>query len=97
MNEFIESIRSILDTWGELAKIILNALSLFCIVAGVVITPVRGIQYRQRNGGDHPLHTCFRMIFGGWLVEYEQYPPIASGTPDPYIPPTVKSNGNAKQ
>ena len=68
MNEFIESIRSSLDTWGELAEIILNALSLFCIVAGVVISLVRSIQYRQRNSGDHPLHTRFRMLFGGWLV-----------------------------
>jgi len=68
MNEFIESIRSNLDTWGELAEIILNVLSLLCIVAGVVISLVRSIQYRQRNSGDHPLHTRFRMIFGGWLV-----------------------------
>ena len=68
MNEFIESIRSNLDTWGELVEIILNALSLLCIVAGVVISLVRSIQYRQRNGGDHPLHTRFRMLFGGWLV-----------------------------
>ena len=68
MNEFIESIRSSLDTWGELAEIILNALSLLCIVAGVAMSLVRGIQYRQRYGGDHPLHTRFRMIFGGWLV-----------------------------
>ena len=68
MNEFIENIRSGLDTWGELAEIILNALSLLCIVAGVVMSLVRGIQYRQLNDGDHPLHTRFRMIFGGWLV-----------------------------
>jgi len=68
MNEFIESIRSSLDTWGELAEVILNALSLLCIVAGIVISLVRSIQYRQRNIGDHPLHTRFRMLFGGWLV-----------------------------
>ena len=68
MNEFIESIRSNLDTWGELAEIILNALSLFCIVAGIAISLVRSVQYRQRYAGDHPLHTRFRMIFGGWLV-----------------------------
>ena len=68
MHEFIEAIRSNLDTCGELAELILNALSLFCIVAGVVISLVRSIQYRQRYPGDHPLHTRFRMIFGGWLV-----------------------------
>ena len=67
MNEFIESIRSNLDTWGELAEVILNALSLLCIVAGIVISLVRSIQYRQRYSGDHPLHTRFRMLFGGWL------------------------------
>ena len=68
MHEFIENIRYGLDTWGKLAEIVLNALSLFCIVAGVVISLVRSIQYRQRYPGDHPLHTRFRMIFGGWLV-----------------------------
>ena len=68
MHEFIDTIRSNLDTWGELAEIILNALSLICIVAGVVISLVRSIQYRQRYRGAHPLHTRFRMIFGGWLV-----------------------------
>ena len=68
MNEFIESIRSNLNAWGELAELILNALSLLCIVAGVVISFIRSFQYRKRYRGDHPLHTYFRMIFGGWLV-----------------------------
>ena len=68
MNEFNESIRTALDTWGELVEIILNALSLLCIVVGVILSFVRSIQYRQRHGGDHPLHTRFRMNFGGWLV-----------------------------
>lgn len=68
MHEFIENIRSNLDTWGEFAEIILNALSLLCIVAGVVISFIRSFQYRKRYQGDHPLHTYFRMIFGGWLV-----------------------------
>src|SRR5882672_8203945 len=68
MNEFIESLRSNLDTWGELTEVILNALSLLCIIAGVVFSLIRSVQYRQRVGGEHPLHTRFRMIFGGWLV-----------------------------
>ena len=68
MHEFIETIRSGLDTWGELAEIILNALSLLCIAGGVVMSFIRSVQYRQRFPGEHPLHTRFRMIFGGWLV-----------------------------
>ena len=68
MNEFIESIKSNLDLWGELAEIILNTLSLLCIVTGVVMSLVRGIQYRKTNSDAHPLHTRFRMILGGWLV-----------------------------
>jgi len=68
MNEFIESIRSNVDTWGALAEIILNTLSLLCIVTGVIMSLVRGIQYRRRSDGEHPLHTRFRMLFGGWLV-----------------------------
>lgn len=68
MNEFIETIRSRLFTWGELTEVILNTLSLLCIAAGVVIALIRGIQQRRRSPGAHPLHTAFRRTFGGWLV-----------------------------
>jgi uncharacterized membrane protein len=68
MNEFIESIKSSLYTWGELVETVLNGISLLCIVAGVIISIVRGVQFRQRAPGEHPLHTKFRMLFGGWLV-----------------------------
>jgi uncharacterized membrane protein len=68
MNELIGNIRGALDRWGELIEITLNALSLLCIIAGVVISLVRAVEYRKQFPGDHPLHTRFRMIFGGWLV-----------------------------
>jgi uncharacterized membrane protein len=68
MNELIENIKAGLDKWGELAEIILDALSLLCIIAGIIISLVRAVEYRRRSPGDHPLHTQFRMIFGGWLV-----------------------------
>ena len=68
MKELVENIRTGLDSWGELTEVILNAISLLCIVAGVVLSLVRGIEERRRSTSDHPLHTYFRMIFGGWLV-----------------------------
>lgn len=68
MNEFIESLRSTLDSWGELAEIILNGISLICIVAGVFISLLRSIEERRRLPGPHPLHTYFRKVFGGWLI-----------------------------
>ena len=68
MKELVENIRNGLDSWGELTEVILNAISLLCIVAGVVLSLVRGIEERRRSTSDHPLHTYFRMIFGGWLV-----------------------------
>lgn len=68
MNELIESLRSGLYTGGELTEVLLNALSLVCVVAGVIVSAVRSIQERRRSPGDHPLHTYFRMLFGGWLV-----------------------------
>ncbi len=68
MKELIESIRSNLDSWGELTEVILNAISLFCIIAGVILSLVKGIRKRRASASDHPLHTYFRMIFGGWLV-----------------------------
>ena len=68
MNELIENIKAGLNTCGELAEVLLNAISLLCIVAGVIISLIRSIQDRRGRPGAHPLHTNFRMIFGGWLV-----------------------------
>jgi uncharacterized membrane protein len=68
MKEFTETLRASLDNWGELTEVVLNVFSLLCIVAGVVLSLFRAIQERQRTPGLHPLHTYFRMVFGGWLV-----------------------------
>ena len=68
MKEIIETIKDNLDVYGELTEVVLNALSLFFIVAGLVISVIRSLQRRHRYPGDHPLHSRFRMIFGGWLV-----------------------------
>jgi uncharacterized membrane protein len=68
MKELIENIRASLDSLGELTEVILNAISLLCIVAGVALSLARSIRERRASSSDHPLHTYFRMIFGGWLV-----------------------------
>jgi uncharacterized membrane protein len=68
MKELIENMRGSLDKWGELIEIVLNALSLLCIIAGIIISLIRAVEYRRRSPGDHLLHTQFRIIFGGWLV-----------------------------
>jgi len=68
MKELVENIRSNLDSWGELTEVLLNAISLLCIAAGVILSLVKAIGKRRRSTSDHPLHTYFRMIFGGWLV-----------------------------
>ena len=68
MNKFLEAFTSALDSGGELVEILLNALSLLCIVAGVVMSLIKAMEYRKKFPGDHPLHTRFRMLFGGWLV-----------------------------
>ena len=68
MQEFIETFKTYLTTWGELVEVILNTISLLCIVVGVIMSFVRSAQDRQRNPGLHPLHTFFRRMFGGWLV-----------------------------
>ena len=44
MKELIENIRANLDSWGELTEVILNAISLLCIVAGVVLSLARSHQ-----------------------------------------------------
>lgn len=69
MHELIENMKGTLDAWGQLTEVILNGISLICIVAGVVISLIRAIEERKRNpGAHHPMHTYFRKIFGGWLV-----------------------------
>jgi uncharacterized membrane protein len=68
MNEVIDSIKDGLDSWGKLAEVILNAVSLLFIVVGVILSIIRSIQQRRNVPGDHPLHTYFRRMFGGWLI-----------------------------
>ena len=67
-NSIMEIMRFNLDRTGEFVEIILNALSLICIVAGVIIALTESINARRRSPGPHPLHTNFRRIFGGWLI-----------------------------
>lgn len=68
MHDLIENIAGMLDAWGELTEVGLNALSLVCIIAGIVISLFHSIVARKRLAGAHPMHTYFRKIFGGWLV-----------------------------
>lgn len=68
MNELIEIIRSNLDRSGELTEVILNAISLIFIAAGVMVSVVRSFRDKSRLSDDYPLHMYFRMVFGGWLV-----------------------------
>ena len=68
MNEFIETIRATLDKCGELTQLVLNAISLMFIVTGAILSFIRSIQERRRVPEDHPLHTYFRKLFGGWLI-----------------------------
>src|SRR4051812_34349268 len=71
MNKLIETITTNLNSWGELIEVVLNSFSLLFIILGLILSFVRSIQHiQQRNNfpGNHPLHSFFRMVFGGWLV-----------------------------
>jgi uncharacterized membrane protein len=68
VNEFIETIRFNLDSIGELVEVVLNAISLILIVVGVIASFAKSIRERHRIPANHPRHTYFRMMFGGWLV-----------------------------
>ncbi|HET9277277.1 MAG TPA: DUF1622 domain-containing protein [Flavitalea sp.] len=68
MKALIENIKAGLNLWGELAEVLLNTASLLIIILGVGLSLVRSFRQRQREPGDHPLHTYFRKIFGGWLI-----------------------------
>lgn len=68
MQEIIEALRERLDLYGELTELILNAASWLSIVLGLIISVTRSVNQRLRHNKQHPLHTHFRIIFGGWLV-----------------------------
>jgi uncharacterized membrane protein len=68
MEEFIDNFRGGLDRWGELAEVLLNSISLLCIVVGVIMSFIKSAREKSRLPGNHPRHTYFRMVFGGWLV-----------------------------
>jgi len=64
----METIKYNLDKLGEFIEVVLNAISLLCIVAGVILSLIQSINERKRTGRIHPMHTFFRRTFGGWLV-----------------------------
>jgi len=64
----VEVFKAFLFKWGELSETFLNALSLLCILAGMAVALVTSIENRRHLTGEHPLHTRFRVLFGGWLV-----------------------------
>jgi len=68
MKELIEAITSTLDNWGELIEVVLNGISLITIVYGVIISITQAARARRNFRGEHPMHTRFRYLFGGWLV-----------------------------
>jgi uncharacterized membrane protein len=68
MNEIIENIKANLDTWGELTEVLLNAISLLFIILGVILSVVKSVKARRSMPEEHPLHTYFRRMFGGWLI-----------------------------
>ncbi|HET7896329.1 MAG TPA: DUF1622 domain-containing protein [Flavisolibacter sp.] len=68
MNETIEGMKAAISIGGEIVEMMLNAASVLFILLGLVFSLKTAVQYRQNFPGDHPLHTRFRMSFGGWLV-----------------------------
>jgi uncharacterized membrane protein len=68
MKEMIDKIRTGLDLTGELVELILNGLSLFFIMMGLIMALVASVGLGDRLRKIYPLHLYFRMKFGGWLV-----------------------------
>jgi len=68
MEELTTNLKSTLDRWGEFTEVVLNAISLICIVVGIILSLTSSFRERRRTPGPHPLHTYFRRTFGGWLI-----------------------------
>jgi len=46
----------------------LNAISLLFIIVGVILSVVKSIKAKAQDAEEHPMHTYFRRMFGGWLI-----------------------------
>jgi uncharacterized membrane protein len=68
MEEVIISFRNVLDTCGEFVEVILNAISLMFIVAGVFDSFRRSLKRNPEDRNRTKSHVFFRMTFGAWLV-----------------------------
>ena len=68
MKETIDQIKTTISNWGEVIEMMLNACSVLFIFLGLIFSIRTALQYRKRFPGYHPLHSNFRMVFGGWLV-----------------------------
>ena len=78
-----------LNKWGELTEIFLNAFSIVCILIGMGMGIAAGMENKRHFPGDHPLHTRFRLVFGGWLVVALEFQ-LASDIVGTIIAPTTQ-------
>ena len=85
----METFKELLNKWGELTEIFLNALSIVCILIGLAMGIAAAIENKRHFPGDHPLHTRFRMVFGGWLVVALEFQ-LASDIVGTIITPTTQ-------
>lgn len=68
MHEFIEDFHSVLDVCGEFTEVCLNAISLLCIINGVVLSFVKAFHRDPSMRKASHTHVYFRMTLGAWLV-----------------------------
>ncbi len=66
MNGILEEITKIFFTIGESVSLLLEAISVICILTGLVLSI--SLALKIRNEDKTPLHNRVRMKFGGWLV-----------------------------
>jgi uncharacterized membrane protein len=53
---------------GEFTEVLLNIISLVVIVIGVIASLERSGRNKIAHTENHPRHTHFRRMFGGWLI-----------------------------
>lgn len=88
MHDILQEFRVIFFSAGEFVVIILEAISVICIILGIVVSIKEMVRRRKSKSDVTPLYINVRIKFGGWLalaLEYQLAADIVGTTIAPSI------------
>ncbi len=73
MHEGLQDFRNIFFTAGEIVTIILEVISVICIILGIIVSMREMARRRKSTTETTPLYIKVRIRFGGWLALALEY------------------------